>query len=56
MSEPKLQGKSQDIPKQLVWDAWLKVKRNGGAAGAAAGRPSTRTAGSWLRRRFATTG
>jgi len=34
MSEPKLQGKSQDIPKQLVWDAWLKVKRNGGAAGA----------------------
>jgi len=34
MSEPKLQGKTQDIPKQLVWDAWLKVKRNGGAAGA----------------------
>ena len=34
MSEPKLQGKSQDIPKQLVWDAWLKVKKNGGAAGA----------------------
>src|SRR5450756_2676253 len=34
MSEPKLQGKSYDIPKQLVWDAWLKVKRNGGAAGA----------------------
>ncbi|MDP9226622.1 MAG: group II intron reverse transcriptase/maturase [Actinomycetota bacterium] len=34
MSEPKLQGRSYDIPKQLVWDAWLKVKRNGGAAGA----------------------
>jgi len=34
MSEPKLQGKSQDIPKQLVWDAWLKVRSNGGAAGA----------------------
>lgn len=34
MSEPKLQGKPYDIPKQLVWDAWLKVKRNGGAAGA----------------------
>lgn len=34
MSEPKLQGKSYDIPKQLVWDAWLKVRSNGGAAGA----------------------
>lgn len=34
MSEPVLQGKSHDIPKQLVWDAWLKVKKNGGAAGA----------------------
>jgi RNA-directed DNA polymerase len=33
MSEPRLQGKSQDIPKRLVWDAWLKVKENGGAAG-----------------------
>jgi group II intron reverse transcriptase/maturase len=33
MSEPMLQGKSHDIPKRLVWDAWLKVKRNGGAAG-----------------------
>jgi len=33
MTEPMLQGKSHDIPKQLVWDAWLKVKRNGGAAG-----------------------
>lgn len=34
MSEPRLQGKSHDIPKQLIWDAWLKVKENGGAAGA----------------------
>jgi group II intron reverse transcriptase/maturase len=34
MSEPRLQGKSQDIPKRLVWDAWLKVKENGGSAGA----------------------
>ena len=34
MSEPMLQGKSHDIPKRLVWDAWLKVKENGGAAGA----------------------
>lgn len=33
MTEPMLQGKSHVIPKQLVWDAWLKVKRNGGAAG-----------------------
>jgi len=32
--EPRLKGKSQLIPKQLVWDAWLKVKGNGGAAGA----------------------
>jgi RNA-directed DNA polymerase len=34
MSEPKLQGKSYDIPKQLVWDAWIKVKSKRGAAGA----------------------
>jgi len=34
MSEPGLQGKTHDIPKQLVWDAWLKVKSKGGAAGA----------------------
>jgi RNA-directed DNA polymerase len=34
MSEPKLQGKSHDIPKRLIWTAWLKVKSNGGAAGA----------------------
>lgn len=33
MSEPLLEGKSYCIPKQLVWDAWLKVERNGGAAG-----------------------
>jgi len=32
--EPKLKGKSHVIPKLLVWDAWLKVKENGGAAGA----------------------
>jgi group II intron reverse transcriptase/maturase len=29
-----LQGKSHDIPKQLIWAAWIKVKSNGGAAGA----------------------
>ncbi len=34
MHEPRLKGKSHDIPKRLVWDAWLKVKDNGGAAGA----------------------
>ncbi|MEO8966196.1 MAG: group II intron reverse transcriptase/maturase [Solirubrobacteraceae bacterium] len=34
MHESKLMGKSHDIPKLLVWDAWLKVKDNGGAAGA----------------------
>ena len=34
MSEPEPQGKSYGIPKRLVWDAWLKVKENGGAAGA----------------------
>jgi RNA-directed DNA polymerase len=34
MTEPKLQGKSYDIPKGLVWKAWLKVRSNGGAAGA----------------------
>src|SRR5665647_198293 len=33
VSEPRLQGKSYDIPKMLVWDAWLKIKENGGAAG-----------------------
>jgi RNA-directed DNA polymerase len=34
MSEPRLQVKPHDIPKRLIWDAWLKVKENGGAAGA----------------------
>ena len=34
MSQPGLQGKSHDIPKRLIWAAWLKVKSNGGAAGA----------------------
>jgi group II intron reverse transcriptase/maturase len=33
MHEPSLQGKSHVISKQLVWDAWLRVKENGGAAG-----------------------
>ena len=33
MSEPRLSGKTHDIPKRLIWDAWLKVKENGGAAG-----------------------
>ena len=32
MHEPGLQGKSHDIPKRLVWYAWLRVKENGGAA------------------------
>jgi len=34
MSQPGLPGKSHDIPKRLIWAAWLKVKSNGGAAGA----------------------
>lgn len=34
MSELKSAVKSHDIPKLLVWGAWLKVKENGGAAGA----------------------
>jgi RNA-directed DNA polymerase len=34
MSEPGLKGKSYVIPKQLVWDAWLKVREKGGSAGA----------------------
>jgi retron-type reverse transcriptase len=29
-----VQGKSYDISKRLIWAAWLKVKGNGGAAGA----------------------
>ncbi|MGP0033309.1 MAG: group II intron reverse transcriptase/maturase [Solirubrobacteraceae bacterium] len=32
--ESKLKGKSFVIPKRLLWEAWLKVKENGGAAGA----------------------
>jgi RNA-directed DNA polymerase len=32
--QSELQGKSHDIPKRLIWAAWLKVKSNGGAAGA----------------------
>jgi RNA-directed DNA polymerase len=34
VSQPGLQGKSYDIPKRLIWAAWLKVKSKGGAAGA----------------------
>jgi RNA-directed DNA polymerase len=34
VSQPGLPGKSYDIPKRLIWAAWLKVKGNGGAAGA----------------------
>ncbi|HEX9536970.1 MAG TPA: group II intron reverse transcriptase/maturase [Streptosporangiaceae bacterium] len=34
MGEQKPQGKSFDISKQEVWDAWLKVKANKGAPGA----------------------
>lgn len=30
---PRNQGKSFDIPKRLVWDAYLKVRENKGAAG-----------------------
>jgi RNA-directed DNA polymerase len=29
-----LEGKPFAIPKQLVWQAWKRVKANGGAAGA----------------------
>jgi RNA-directed DNA polymerase len=32
VSQPGLTGKSYDIPKRLIWAAWLKVKGNGGAA------------------------
>ena len=34
MREPELKSRSYNIPKRLLWDAWLKVKENGGAAGA----------------------
>jgi len=33
MADARLVGKSFDIPKQLVWNAYLKVKSNKGAAG-----------------------
>jgi group II intron reverse transcriptase/maturase len=33
VSESKLNGKSFVIPKRLVWQAWLRVKANKGAAG-----------------------
>ena len=33
VSEPKLNGKPFVISKRLVWEAWLKVKANKGAAG-----------------------
>lgn len=33
MHGPKNQGKSFNIPKRLVWDAYLKVRENKGAAG-----------------------
>jgi hypothetical protein len=32
MSEPDFPGKSYVVSKQSVWNAWLKVKKNGGAA------------------------
>ncbi len=34
MRESSLNSKSFRIPKRLLWDAWLKVKENGGSAGA----------------------
>src|SRR5271154_5074440 len=34
VGEQKPAGKPFEIPKQEVWDAWLKVKANGGAPGA----------------------
>ena len=34
MTEPMAQGKTHDVPRRLVWEAWLKVKENQGAAGA----------------------
>lgn len=33
MIETRSSGKSFDIPKQLIWDAYLKVRANKGAAG-----------------------
>jgi RNA-directed DNA polymerase len=31
--EPAMTGKPYDIPKPLIWEAWLRVKANKGAAG-----------------------
>ena len=33
VSESRSQGKSFDISKQLIWEAYLRVKANKGAAG-----------------------
>ena len=33
MSESRSQVKPFDIPKQMVWEAYLRVKANKGAAG-----------------------
>ena len=33
MHEPRLKGKSHDIPKQLVWEAYRRVAANKGAPG-----------------------
>ena len=33
MSESRSQGKPFEIPKQMVWEAYLRVKANKGAAG-----------------------
>jgi len=33
VSESKPEGKSFVISKRLVWEAWLRVKANAGAAG-----------------------
>jgi len=35
--ESKLEGKSYVIPKRVLWEAWLKVKENGGVANTNAG-------------------
>jgi hypothetical protein len=34
MPESRFEGKSYVIPRQLVWNAWLKVREKGGSAGA----------------------
>ena len=33
MSEPRPEGKPFAVSKRLVWEAWLRVKANRGAAG-----------------------